>query len=107
MRQREDDMKVAHAEKFLRSVGQPPVAGIGLAFWAMAIAAGAIRDGAIAALRTLIQVPAQRVRAARRDGTVHLQVLKRKPTWFPVEESPALPPDNIAHPPTRPLHFIL
>src|SRR5260370_32708430 len=97
MRQREDDMKVAHAEKFLRSVGQPPIAGIGLAFWAMAIAAGAIRDGAIAALGTLIQVPAQRVRAACHDGTGHLLELKRKPTWLAVEESPARPDNNIRH----------
>jgi hypothetical protein len=42
MRQREDDMKVTNVEQFFRPGGQPLVAGIGLALWAMAISAGAV-----------------------------------------------------------------
>jgi hypothetical protein len=51
--------RLADAEQFFRPGGKPAVAGIGLTLWAVPIAAGAVRDGAIAALGALIQVPAQ------------------------------------------------
>jgi hypothetical protein len=54
--ERENDMHVADREQFLAALGQPFVAGIRLAFWAMPVTAGIERDGFMATSGTAIQV---------------------------------------------------
>ena len=46
---REDDMDVRTGSSSLAAIGEPLVASVGLALWAMAVAAGVVRDGLMAA----------------------------------------------------------
>ena len=59
MRQREDHMEVGHAEHFFFSRGEPALARLRLALWAVAVAAAVIRDGLMAAAWTVIDMSAQ------------------------------------------------
>ena len=68
VRQREDDMKVVDRQQFLAASGQPLVASVGLALWAVPVAAGVERDGLVAALAAAVQMAAERCRAAALDG---------------------------------------
>ena len=79
MRDRENHMHVIHRQQFLISFGEPLVAGVGLALWAMPGAAGVEGDGLVAALETAIQVATERCRAAVLDGEEHAQVQPRQP----------------------------
>ena len=79
MRQSEYDVEVRNVEQFLFSRGEPALAGLCLTFRAMPIAAGVIRDGLMAALGALIDVPSQRRRAAAGDCPQHAQLLEAQP----------------------------
>ena len=46
----EDHVEVGHTEHFLLSRGEPALARLRLAFWAVAITAAVIRDGLVALL---------------------------------------------------------
>ena len=74
MRQRKDHMKVADAEQFFGASREPLVAGVGLALWAVPVAAGEEGDGAMAASGALIEMTAERCRAAALDGPQHLEL---------------------------------
>jgi hypothetical protein len=67
--QGEDNMDVGDRQEFVLASRDPLIAGSALAFWAMPIAATVERDGAIAAARALVAVPAQSRRATTCDGT--------------------------------------
>jgi hypothetical protein len=84
-------------EQFLGTRSQPLVASIGLTFWAMPISARVERDGAIAALRALVQMPTQRCGAAAGNRTEHFVMLPGKPPWLVLEEAVALRANDIGH----------
>lgn len=76
----EDHMHVGDRQKFCIASGQPLVASVGLAFRAMAVAAGIVGDGrGVAAASTSIPVTAERCRAAAFDGGEHFQVQSCQP----------------------------
>ena len=60
MRQGEDDVEVGNREKFFFPCGKPALASLRLALWAVSVSAGIIRDGLMTALRTSIDVTAER-----------------------------------------------
>jgi len=66
--ERKHDMSVGRREQFGSPRGQPAVAGLALALRAVPVPAGVIRDGSIAAGRTLVHVAAHRGGAAPLDG---------------------------------------
>ena len=72
MRQSEDDVEVAHRQHFGLPLGDPAVAGRGLALGTMAIAAGVIGDGLMPALGALVAMAAQSGGAATLDGVAAL-----------------------------------
>src|SRR5215471_4531013 len=74
MRKREDHMNVGNVQQFFLTRREPLVAGVALALRAMAIAAGVIRDGLMAAARASIAVAAERCRATAQDRRQHLAV---------------------------------
>ena len=55
-----DHREIGDAEQFLFSRGQPALTRLGLALGTVPVAAGVIRDGLMAALRTSIDVTAER-----------------------------------------------
>jgi hypothetical protein len=61
MRHAEDQMVIVNWQQFPLASLQPLVTGAGLAFRAVAIAAGVVRDGLISAVRTLIAMAAERI----------------------------------------------
>jgi hypothetical protein len=71
----------------------------------MPIAAGVERDGAIAALGTLVQVAAEGSGAASFDGSQHFQVLSGEPVAVLVDESLSGHTDQIGHLPARWSHL--
>jgi hypothetical protein len=88
LRQGEDHVKIADAEQFVRARGEPAVAGVGLALGAVPVATREEGDGTMAASGALIQMAAQRCRAAMLDGPEHLS--QPRWDWFrPMKLSPA------------------
>ena len=75
MRQREDHVHIGNVQQFLFTLCEPPVTSVGLALSAVAVTARVIRDGLLAAARALIQVAAERGRAATLDGSQHANML--------------------------------
>src|ERR1700739_1655486 len=86
MRDAEHEVKVAHRQQFLLPCAQPLLARVGLALRTMAVAAGVIRDGLIAAAKALVAMYAERWRAGAFD------------------ESASCPADDVGHLPGWPLH---
>lgn len=79
MGNREDNMHVLDGQQFLRAVGEPVVASVGLAFWTMPGTARVKRGSFEAALTTAIQVAAEHRRAAVLDGEEDAEVKPRQP----------------------------
>jgi hypothetical protein len=73
----------------------------------MAIPTGVERNGSVAALGTLIQVPAQGGGAALFDGPQHFQVLPGKPVAVLVDESLSGHADQVGHLPLRWPHLLV
>ena len=70
----EDQVVIVGRQQLLLADGQPLVTSIGLALWAMAIAARVIGDGLMAASFALVAVSAECGRAATLDGSKHFQL---------------------------------
>src|SRR5438552_11121076 len=98
MRQREHDMEVRDRQKFPLSGGDPTLTRLSLAFWAVAIPAGVIGDGLVAAtLRASIDVTAESRCPATHDGAHHLQLLETDSVSMTVNEVVALRTKDIGH----------
>ena len=104
MRQGEYDVEVGDAEEFFFSCGEPALASLCLALRTVPVPAGVIRDGLMTALRTLIDVAAQRGRAAASDRPQHTQLLVIQPGIL-VDEAVTLLAEYIGHLHGRPAHF--
>src|SRR5664280_904684 len=79
MRQGEYHVEVGDAEEFFLSCGEPALTSLCLALGTVPVPAGVIRDGLMTALRTLIDVAAQRGGAAASDRPQHTQLLVIQP----------------------------
>src|ERR1700751_323297 len=75
MRQRENHVHIRHIQQFRIAGGEPLVTSVGLALWAMAVATRVVGDDLLAAARALIQMAAERGRAATLDGSQHANML--------------------------------
>ena len=104
MRQGEYDVEVRDAEEFFLSCGEPALASLCLALWTVPVPAGVIGDGLMTALRTLIDVAAQRGRAAAPDRPQHTQLLVIQPGIL-FDEAVTLLAEYIGHLHGRPGHF--
>ncbi len=104
MRQGEYDVEVGNAEEFFLSCGEPALASLCLALGTVPVPAGVIRDGLMTALRTLIDVAAQRGRSAASDGPQHTQLLVTQPGIL-FDEAITLLAEYIGHLHGRPVHF--
>ena len=104
MRQGEYDVEVGDAEEFFLSCGEPALASLCLALWTVPVPAGVIRDGLMTALRTLIDVAAQRRRAAASDRPQHTQLLIVQPGVL-FDETITLLAEYVGHLHGRPVHF--
>jgi len=87
VRERENDMGVARGQQFGAPRVKPAVARVALAPGAMPVPARIVRDGLMAAPRTLIDMATQRGGAAAKDGREHFQVQPGEPGGMPVDES--------------------
>src|ERR1700740_220851 len=104
MRDAEHEVKVAHRQQFLLPCAQPLLARVGLALRTMAVAAGVIRDGLIAAANALVAMSAERCRAAAFDGGEHLHLRPAQRLAIAFDESASCPADDVGHLPGWPLH---
>src|SRR4051794_22976323 len=80
-------MDIRHIKQFLLAASDPRIASIGLTLCAMAVTARVIRDGLLAAASALIQMPAQRLRAATLDGAPHAKMLPAPPGSGPLDKA--------------------
>lgn len=103
MRQGEYDVEVGDAEEFFLSCGEPALASLCLALGTVPVPAGVIRDGLMTALRTLIDVAAQRGRPAASDRAQHTQLLVTQPGIL-FDEAITLLAEDIGHLHGRPAH---
>src|SRR5215471_8259140 len=106
MRHAEDEMEIAHREQFLLSGAQPFLPCIGLALWTVAISAGVVRDGPMAAANAGIAMSAQCGRAASLDSPEHFQLRPRQRTAMAFDEFASCPADDIGHLPGWPCHAL-
>ena len=103
MRQGEYDVEVGDAEEFCFSCGEPALASLCLALGTVPVPAGVIRDGLMTALRTSIDVAAQRGRSAASDRPQHTQLLVIQPGIL-FDKTITLLAEYIGHLHGRPAH---
>src|SRR5664280_2132731 len=106
MRQGEYHVEVGDAEEFFLSCGEPALTSLCLALGTVPVPAGVIRDGLMTALRTLIDVAAQRGGAAASDRPQHTQLLVIQPGVL-IDESVTLLAECIGNLHARPAHSVL
>ena len=104
MRQGEYDVEVGEAEEFFLSGAEPALASLCLALWAVPVPAGVIREGLMTALRTLIDMAAQRGRSAASDRPQHTQLLITQPGVL-FDEAVTLLAEDVGHLHGRLVHF--
>jgi hypothetical protein len=85
-----DDVRIACGQQFPAARLKPAIACIGLALGAVPVAEGVVRDGLMTALRTLIDMAAQRGRPAASDRPQHTQLLVIQPRILLDEAIPLL-----------------
>ena len=103
MRNGEDQMEIRQIEQFSLSGCNPALASLCLTLRSVPVPAGIIRDGLMTALRTLIDVAAQRRRAAASDRAQHTQLLIVQPGVL-FNEAITLLAEYIGHLHGRPAH---
>jgi hypothetical protein len=86
----EHDVEVAGSEKLALASCEPVFARLRLALWTVPVPAGVIRDCLVTALRTGIDMAAQRSRAAALNGAKGFELLKVKASSIPIQEAVAL-----------------
>src|SRR6202140_1151417 len=95
LRQREDDVKVLDRQELAGALFEPGRAGGALALWAMAIAAGAIGDRAVAAAVALFDVATERCCATDRDVPQRFLLASGERSAIRIEISWAMDAENI------------
>src|SRR5512143_2034910 len=97
-------MKVGHAEQFLLAGGEPALTRLRLALGTVAVTAGVIGDDLMAALRTSIQMAAERRGTAVLQRSEHSQLLIAQPRSVLLDESLPLRMEQIGHLHGGPVH---
>ena len=95
--QREDDVVIADWQEFVLTCCEPLVARVRQTLRAVTIPARVVRDGAMIAARTAIEMAAQRRGAAARQGAEHAPVLPREPGPVRLDEAIAVFADDVGH----------
>src|SRR5664279_5479133 len=93
----EDDVKVVDRQQFLAAPGEPLVARVGLALWAVPGAAGVEGGGFVAALQAAVEMTAERCSAAVLDGEQHAEMQPGQPGPAFLHETVAMSTDDIGH----------
>src|SRR6516225_6809869 len=107
MRHTEDQVIVAYGQQFLLTPLQPPLAGVGLALGAVAIAARVVRDGLITAARAQIAMATESGGTAAGDGFQHLDLWPAQARAVTITESFACVVDDVGHLEGWPAHPVL
>jgi len=102
-RQREYHMMVLHRQQVLRLLLEPAGAGQGLALGAVAVAARIIGDTLLAAVQTVLDMPAQCGGATACQVAQGLTLHGRQPAAVAIEKAIGIVPDHIRHFQRRPL----
>jgi hypothetical protein len=92
-----NNMHIAHWQQFFVAIGEPLIAGVGLALRTVSGPARVERDGLMAALATAIQMSAERCRAAMLDGKQNAEMEPRQPAAVPVDEAVAVRANDLCH----------
>ena len=103
----EDQVVVADGQQFLLSLGQPLIASTGLAFRAVPVAAGVIRDGLMSAARARIAMTTERSGTAASDRIEHLALRPGQRSAVPLPEAVATDANYVGHLEGRPAHRFL
>jgi hypothetical protein len=107
VRHGEYDMKVAGGEKLALASCEPMFTRLRLALRTVPVPARVIGDGLVTALRTGIDMTAQRSRAAALNGAKGLELLKVKAPSIPIQEAVALCAEDVGHLHGGAAHFCL
>ena len=105
MRQSEHDMDIGDRQKFILASRDPAIASPILALGAVAIPAAVIRDGLVAAARTLVAMSSQRRGAAACDSLEHFTMVPVNPAATVLDEAIALRANDVGHLQGWPGHF--
>jgi hypothetical protein len=97
MRQRENDVHVGDIQQFFFTIGEPLVTSVGVALSAMAVTTRVIRDGLLPAARALIQMAAERRRAAMFDGSQHAKMLSGQSGSILLDKIPTRCSNDVGH----------
>ena len=97
VREGEDHVGVPDRQQLALPLGEPLVARVRQALRAMSIATRVVRDGAMAAGGTLIEMPAQGRGPAVRDGAKHTQVLRGEPGAMGLDEACPVLANDVGH----------
>jgi hypothetical protein len=100
-------MEVAGGEKLALASCEPMFTRLRLALRTVPVPARVIGDGLMTALRTGIDMTAQRSRAAALNGAKGLELLKVKAPSIPIQETVALRAEDVGHLHGGPAHFCL
>ncbi len=104
VRKREHDMEIRHTENVLLTSGEPPPARLRLALGAVAVTAGIIGDGLMAAPGTRIDMTAQCRCPATGNGPQDSQMLVAQPSLIPIYETVIVRANDIGRLHGRPAH---
>src|SRR5262245_6152072 len=99
----EDDVYIRHVEELALTCVQAALAGLRLAFRAVAIPTRVVRDGLMPAGATPVEMPPERRRATAHDGAEHGVLLHAEPGML-LDEGVALRMEDIGHLHGRPAH---
>jgi len=99
-------MKVVGCQKLAFTSGQPAFARLRLALRAVPVTAGVVRDGLMAALRTGIDMAAQRSRAAALNRPKGFELLKVEALVIPVQKAATLCAKDVGHLHGGPAHAL-
>ena len=105
VRQGKDQMEVTHRQEFLLAGSKPLLPRGRLTLGAVSIPAGVVRDGLIAAARTLVTMSTQGSGATTYEGKKNFQVDPVNPAAVVFDEAMALGANDIGHLQGRPAHF--
>lgn len=94
-RQREHQVEVGHRQQLGRALGEPPLGGCALAFWAVPVAAGIVADGRVGAVLAARDMPAEGCGAAALDRRHHLQLVEAEMAGVGLTPRPSMPAEDI------------
>jgi hypothetical protein len=97
MRQRENHVHIRDIQQFRVAGSEPLVTSVGLALWAMAVTTRVVGDGLLTAARALIQMAAERGRAAALDSPQHANMLPAQSGSILLDKASARCLNDIGH----------